>query len=221
MVLPVDVFQAEAWQAPGTYVTDDGDILFITHGGRAVLAYPMVADLPFLLEAAADKKLRIEFDEEANVIMLPSNGDHYYVGRPFSAVAAPAGEREGLVSRPLQGFSNVTEHSIIFREGEDRLMQQALVPRPADWPGFKAMLLATPSIEEVRIDAQGVISARSAGSLIRGRASYRVNAGGRPGAGGRISLEPAGDLNGDGTADYLIKYPNGDTQMLYIYPSQG
>jgi hypothetical protein len=32
--------------------------------------------------------------------------------------------------------------------------------------------------------------------------------------------QAAGDLNGDGTIDYVINYPNGEVQSLYVYPPQ-
>lgn len=220
VLLPVAVSQAEAGQIPGTYLSEDGDILFITHNGRAILAHPLVADVPSLLASAMDKELIVQFDEQANLLLLPVNGDHYYVGRPFSAIAASAGAEEGLVARPLEGFPNVIEYSLIFREGEDKLMQQPLVPRPADWPGLKALLLATPLMEEVRIDAQGVITVKTAGGLLRGRVSHRVDMGSTPSATGHIALQPRHDLNGDGIADYVITYPSGDTQRLYLYPQQ-
>lgn len=219
VVLPVAVSQAQVGQVPGTYLSEDGDILFITHNGRAILAHPMVADRPFLLATALDQELLVEFDEQANILVLPFDSDHYYVGRPFSAFAV-SGEQEGLVARPLDDFPNVIEYSLIFREGENRLMQQPLVPRPADWLGLKAVLQAIPSIEEVRIDAQGVISVIDGGQSLRGRVSYRVDVGSTPNASGHIALQPMPDLNGDGIADYIITYPSGDTQRLYLYPQQ-
>lgn len=220
VVLPVAVYQAEAGQVSGTYLSEDGDILFITHNGRAILAHPLVADLPTLLASARDNELIVEFDDQANILVLPFEGNHYYMGRPFSAFAIPNGEQEGLVARPLEGFPNFIEYSLVFRDGDDNLMQQPLVPRPADWPGLKALLQASPSIEEVRIDAQGVISVKDAGKLLMGRVSYRVDMGSTPNATGRIALQPMHDLNGDGIADYLIIYPSGDTQRLYLYPQK-
>lgn len=220
VLLPVAVSQAEVGQQPGIYVSEDGDILFITRSRRAILAHPLVADIPSLVASAMDKELLVEFDEQANILMFPMHGDHYYVGRPFSAIAAPAGAEEGLLTRPLQDFPNVVEYSLIFREGEDKLMQQALVPRPADWPGLKALLLATPAMEEVRIDAEGVISVTAAGTLLRGRVSHRVDQGRAPSVAGHIALQATHDLNGDGVADYVVTYPNGDVQTLYLYPQR-
>ncbi|MDO9519413.1 MAG: sulfatase-like hydrolase/transferase [Pseudohongiella sp.] len=216
VVLPVAVSQARAGQVPGTYLTEDGDVLFITHNGRAILAHPLVAERSTLLASARDKELLVEFDEQANILVFPYQGDHYYVGRPFSAFDARLGDQEGLAAHPLDGFPNLIEHSLIFREGEDKLMQQPLVPRPADWLGLKAVLQAMPSIEEVRIDAQGMISVKDGGQLLKGRVSYRVDTGSTPTALGRITLRPVTDLNDDGIADYLITYPSGDTQRLYL-----
>src|SRR5690606_8597840 len=133
VVLPVEVFQADPGQTPGTYVTEDGDILFITKDRRAVVALPVVADLPALLEGAANMQHLVEFDEQANIILYSQNNDHYFIGRPFAAVNAPTGAREGLVSQPMVDLPDVEEHSIIFPEGDNRMMQQPLVPRPADW----------------------------------------------------------------------------------------
>ncbi|HWK53610.1 MAG TPA: sulfatase-like hydrolase/transferase [Hyphomicrobiales bacterium] len=217
VVLPVAVFQAKADQAPGTYVNDDGDIHFVTHSGRVVVARPMVADRAALMDAGNAKKLSVEFDEEANILLLPPTSDHYYVGRPFSAVSIEPGAEEGLSERALPDLANVTEHVLVFREGEEKLMQQALVPRPADWPALKALLLATPAIEDARIDTQGIISVKAGGSVIRGRASAKVAINGTPNPSGRIDIKPTSDRNGDGVSDYLITYPNGDTQVLYVY----
>jgi hypothetical protein len=221
VVLPVEVFQAEASQAPGTYVTEDGDILFVTKDGRAVVAHPVVADLPALLAGAAKLQQKVEFDEQANIILYSPDDDHYFIGRPFAAITAPEGEREGLVSHPLADLPGVHEHSIVFPEGDHKRMQQPLVPRPADWPGLKKQLQEMSDVDEVRIDAHGIIVVKfNDGSLIEGRASYQVNISDRAPTGGSIEVQSAGDLNGNGMPDYLITYPNGDTQLIHVYTSR-
>lgn len=58
------------------------------------------------------------------------------------------------------------------------------------------------------------------GILLRGRVSYQVDTGSTPSASGRTALQAVHDLNDDGIADYVITYPSGDTQSLYLYPQQ-
>lgn len=218
VVLPVEVFQAERSQAPGTYVTEDGDILFVTQDGRAVLAHPLLADLPAMTQAAQGMAHHVEFDEQANVVLYSQHGDQYFIGRPFSATAAPAGAGEGLASDTVPNLPDVYEHSIIFAESDSKLMQQPLVPRPADWPGLKAALLAMPDINAARIDAHGVIHVKfTDGSALEARADYQVDMGSRANATGQIAVEQAGDLNGNGMPDFRVIYPNGDTQLIHTY----
>lgn len=35
---------------------------------------------------------------------------------------------------------------------------------------------------------------------------------------GQVEIEAVDDINSDGTIDYQVIYPNGDTQILYLLP---
>jgi hypothetical protein len=104
----------------------------------------------------------------------------------------------------------------VFRDADGKLLEQDLVPIPGDWFALKQYLEQLPGASNVRIDAQGVISLTLQGTTVRGRVGYHVNAGDvRSGA---LVLKAAGDINGDGTGDYVLHYPNGEWQHLLIYP---
>src|SRR5690606_16386736 len=67
-VLPEKVSQARPGESEGTYVNEDGDIVFVTANRRVVLAYPALQDKDGLRAALASVGLALGFDGRANLV---------------------------------------------------------------------------------------------------------------------------------------------------------
>jgi hypothetical protein len=238
-VLPVQVSQAGADDEEGVYINDDGDIVFVTANRRAVLSYPVIVQNDALVDALRSLGLELSYDSRANLQVAPAttgaqtlverdgiiystsalstNGGFYYSTRPTpQALPAYRYDEPGLYYAAAPGLPNATSIVFVFRDADGKLLEQDLVPIPGDWFALKQYLEQLPGASNVRIDAQGVISLTLQGTTVRGRVGYHVNAGDVQS--GALVLKAAGDINGDGTGDYVLHYPNGEWQHLLIYP---
>src|SRR5690606_19781146 len=66
-VLPVQVMKADPDAVEGTYITDDGDIMFITVTRRMVLTYPVLQDKPVFAADLDTLGLNFSYDARANL----------------------------------------------------------------------------------------------------------------------------------------------------------
>jgi predicted acyltransferase (DUF342 family) len=186
--------------------------------------FPQLVDEAFFTEEAAALGLAVNQDADGNLVLTPLATDAlYYIARPqASAVPAFRGTEEGLHFHSVPGLAGEQGLSLLFRDGNGMLLEQELVPIPADWLALKATLAAIAGLEDLRIDSQGSISMLYQGTRLRARVTYQVTRSGittdKPADG--VLLVPAGDINGDGTEDYRLLYPNGDVQGLLIFPRQ-
>ncbi|MEX1198511.1 MAG: hypothetical protein WEB57_11715 [Pseudohongiellaceae bacterium] len=224
-LLPYRMQQASPGQEAGVFSSADGDIVVVTARGRALWSHPVVADSAVLRDALDALDLELEYGERATMRLLLANGAGstvYFSARAdMLAVPAPATAEEGLFSRPIPGLRDTTVAYLVFTSAEGIRMQQELVPVPADWPAVKNTLSATAGISNVRMDPQGIISVTAGEQRVRGRMEYEVlghRATDPDKADERATFTPVGDVNGDGTEDFQVRYPNGNTQLLLIFP---
>lgn len=238
-VLPVQVSQANADEGEGVYVNDDGDVVFVTGNRRAVLSYPVLVASEALVDALRSLGLELSYDDRANLQVAPAttgaqtllqregyalrasalvNAGFYYSSRPaLEALPAHRFSAPGLYYHTVPGLPNATSLVLVFEDEAGKLLEQELVPVPADWFALKGYLEQLPGARNVRIDAQGIVSVTLNGATIRGRVGYDVGTGAADTTAGLV-LKSTGDINGDRTGDYLLHYPNGDVQHLLIYP---
>ncbi len=225
-VLPVSISRADPDMAEGTYINDDGDVVLVTGNLRVVIAYPALVDQSAFTTALETMGLQLAYDSRAN-LMVSLGGQNsnpmalsvssYYSGRP-AVVALPAqrGTQPGLAEYPIPGLGAATGLSLIFENESGRLMEQELVPVPADWPTLRDTIATMPGISHVAIGTDGVIIAVLNGAIIRGRVGFMVLRGADHPR-DSLLLTPTSDISGNGIADYEITYPNGDRQMLFIF----
>ena len=143
----------------------------------------------------------------------------YYAARP-DALALPAHRSQVPGIHEHVNADGIHELSYIYPGSNGVLMEQDLVPVPADWAALKQTLLALPAAEHLRIDARGLIEFTIDGLVVKARVDYRVEQGESCNAANQALLCFAEyrDINSDGVGDYLLVYPNGDRQWLFIYP---
>lgn len=226
VLVPVSVQQAAADESPGTYVNENGDVVFVTGTRRVVLSYPALASQPALMDALAELGLTLGFNERANLQVQPGNGmqgvqalsavDVYYSARPGLLVSpAPAGAQAGMVEQPAPGLGHVTQVSLIFAGDNGELLQQDLVPVPADWLALRQALLALDAVTAATIDEHGVITALVDGESVTAVMDYTVYRDAAP-PGSAVQILEAGDITGNGAPDFEVIYTNGDTQYLFL-----
>ena len=233
-LLAVEIVQASPGQKPGIYFGDNGDILFITASGLGIRGYALHVDSSSFQGMLADMALHKELTKTGRMLITPLTGtsaeqtgggtvealqseENYYSGRAdLLAVPATRGDTPGLVAYPVAGLGTLQHLSSLFVLGDDGLMQQDLVPAPADWSALHDALSALSGVTSVSIDTRGIIYVSIDGINMRGVMDYTVVRATDGGA-GELSLEPVGDLTGNGMTDYLVTYGNGDKQYLFVY----
>lgn len=220
IMLPMRVTMAGAADIPGSYINADGDAMIVTTNSRVVLGHPTLGDKVGFARALATLGLSLGFDARANLIAREAPGaSHYFSARPDILVVPAESGQVGIHSATVPGLRNAEVLSVVFEGDEGALQRQAIVPVPADWLLLKASLSAQPGMSDVQIDAQGIVSVTSNGVQMRGRSDYRVASGyGALAQPDGVVFVDAGDANGDGTGDFMMVYPNGDGQLLLIYP---
>lgn len=223
-VLPVHVSQAPADAEPGITFDANGDVVFITETGQEITGYPVLENVQSLESSLQTQGLALNFDERANLrISEPGAGTEngvIYTARP-DVVAVPAHRSmtPGLHLYQLESPPGVQGASLIYENADGDLLEQTLVPVASDWLALKAALEDMPDAAEVAIDTLGVITVDINGMAVQGRMDYAVTRPADPESDApAVAFEEMGDLNGDGTGDYTITYPNGDQQTLYVLP---
>ncbi|MEX0901964.1 MAG: hypothetical protein WDZ76_04430 [Pseudohongiellaceae bacterium] len=208
---------------PGYAFDENGDLLFITPAGQSITAYPVPGDLAALQDALAVLTTALSFDDRG--IAWIRDGTAVFRGRPeVLALPVPAATPLGLRLVDSMLLANVPEASLVYDAPDGTRREQRLAPWPADWSALAQALLSLPGAEDADIGGDGLITVHLDGGVVSGMADYLVTPGMvNPGDGdppaGPVLFEPAGDLNGDGSIDVLMHFPNGDTQRLYVLPT--
>ncbi|MEX2333065.1 MAG: GLUG motif-containing protein, partial [Pseudohongiella sp.] len=223
-VLPGRVRQASPDQEEGVFISDDGDIVWITADGKEVTSQPVVANRSVFSNVLGELGLESQFGDSANLRLTnPATGGNnpgFLSVRPeVLSFPATAAQEEGLTFRPVPGLNGATVAVMVFRDEDGNLMQQDLVPVPSDWQSLKSNLTSIEGLSEVRIDTQGIISVSVDGQPVRGQMQYEVTQGGFDDdvpAEGSVMIS-AGDVNGDGTEDFRVVYADGSSQLMLIF----
>lgn len=237
-VLPVQVHMANPDDEEGTFINEDGDVVLVTANRRVIITYPALQGSEVFDDFAASLGLQLAYGDRANLILGPptdntaplSDGTRsisaatqmltYFSARP-DVIAARVNDSSGVGVKTqfVPGLKNVTAFSVVFESGQGHLMEQKLHPVPANWPLMKSSLLNEFEFDEVRIRTDGVISVRAGDQQLQARSGYEVSRDALGAAeSDKVVFKPAGDLNGDGSTDFMMIYPNGDRQVLWIYP---
>lgn len=238
VVLPVQVHMANPDDEEGTFINEDGDIVLVTANRRVVISYPALQGSEVFADFVASLGLQLDYDDRANLILAPqtdntsglSDGTRhisaasevltYFSARPdVTAARASEPSSVGVKTHSASGLRNVPVFSVVFESEQGELMEQMLHPVPVDWPLMKSSLLNEFGFDEVRIRTDGVISVSQGDQQLQARSGYEVNRDAlQASESDKVVFKPAGDLNGDGSTDFMMIYPNGDRQVLWIYP---
>ncbi|MCP4696250.1 MAG: choice-of-anchor D domain-containing protein [Gammaproteobacteria bacterium] len=103
--------------------------------------------------------------------------------------------------------------SQVFTDGSGTTREQVLYPAPADLAALTAFVREL-GLEPV-FDPQGGMSVDIGGQMLRAVFDYMVTQGKHIGI-GRMQVLPLLDENGENTSDFVLVYPNGDSQRLFL-----
>ncbi|MDX1491934.1 MAG: S8 family serine peptidase [Pseudohongiellaceae bacterium] len=218
-LIPVRVAMAEASEAPGLYINDDGDIELITGNGRSVTSLVSLQESSDFGLSLGNLALAMSYDERANVLITttPEDAGAYFLVRP-DTLALSSDTAVGIHSRNSSLLLGTVQYYQVLANGHEDKLEQVLFTQPVDWPLLKASLLEQ-GLGNPRIDLQGIVSYQDNETTVRAIADYLVLRGFEDQATtGQVNFLDAGDLNGDGVNDQWMVFPNGDRQALYQLP---
>jgi hypothetical protein len=99
--------------------------------------------------------------------------------------------------------------ALVFIDSEGKRREQLILPAIAQSDALYSLA------KEVSIDDFGLVSFRLGGETYRGVVDYVVTQGPETTT-DTLQVESIPDANGDGIADVVLIYPNGDRQMLFV-----
>ncbi len=234
LLLPFETMQASTGQLPGIYYGDNGEVILIASGGLGIRLFALHNDDEALRSLLSGAGLQQSATTTGQMLVTPVeagstplasgatvvalSGEEVYFSARADLVAVPASDTgaPGLIEYPVPGLGTVHQLASLFVVGDGMLMQQDLMPAPADWRALQEALLTVQGITAASIDTRGVIQVSIDGIQLRGVMDYTVvrsTAGGD----GAITLDTVGDLTGNGIDDYRVIYRNGDQQYLFVY----
>lgn len=184
----------------GMTLMPDGQVIFVTHTGREIIAYPAVhavAGLQTALRALGLNEVVMQADGCLNI---PLSDTAYFSVRPsLFSTSVPSAIPVGL-------HIETSAVSLVF-DSQGIRRQQAFYPAPAD---SKALSESGAVLKE-----DGFIFWRQNGRLYEGYLDYLVTLEGNAITTDKVQLLELQDENADGQLDYLLIYPNGDQQLMF------
>jgi len=224
--------QKSTTKVTGIFTTEDGHIQLVLEGGIIV---NLMTDLQeedaftYILERMGfkmeqDNKSIIQSGEHSHGLIRVSAKDTttdsnqaWYAIRPaYASTKVEFSESHfGLSTVPAEGIKNLSLYRHIFYE--DKLLEQILYPMAANWDVLKQYLNSQPNLTtQANINEKGDVVVGYNHVSYKFKMDYRIEKTATET--GRTSLINISDMNGDGTDDWKVIYPNGQTQIMYLYP---
>ncbi|RKZ38671.1 MAG: hypothetical protein DRQ49_13650 [Gammaproteobacteria bacterium] len=209
-VLPMQIKQSSNKQmirdlSMGLYVDSTHKITFITHTGREVIAHPVIQ-----APDALNKILQIANLNEAtmlengNLKILINDGAYIMTRAASYALEVAMGTPLGVIGITANSLSFVFED----QTGHYRL--QPIFPAAAE---PEALYALSQNETDIVLKADGQMRLKINGYVYEGLFDYLVTTGHMPTT--KAQILDIGDINGDGSKDYRINYPNGDSQIVF------
>ncbi|MCP4697869.1 MAG: beta-propeller fold lactonase family protein [Gammaproteobacteria bacterium] len=188
---------------PGLNINGNGSIEFIAPSARAMTAWPLVQDANTLLAALQETGFQIFGDGSFS---MQIDADTRYVLRPdMLSSLAP--------SQPLGINATLGFVELVFDDKDKVRRMQKLYPIPADAQALRAYL-ETETEGTVTFGNTGKISVAGGLAPFEGELDYAVESSASPSD--KIQLmKNIVDIDMDGVKDFLVIYPNGESQVIY------
>ena len=189
----------------GITLPTSGEVIFYTHTGRKIIAYPIIqAPLTF------QDRLRQLGLNTANLLANGNIEVPLADGSYFVAHADLVAKRVSLAV-PV-GLNYTTQPiSLVFADQQDNHWQQMLYPTAA-YPEALDKLADSPATTQ--LTPTGRVKVPYNGNLYEGTFDYLVTPNQQPRANNDLQLINTEDLNGDGCKDSWIYYHTGEKQAL-------
>lgn len=214
---PIHSTQLSGTFTPGIILDEDGLINIIGAQGTqlTVLAEPLQVDQLFSALSAMGFE-----SEQQNFGMIKvestlnqDSPNIWYAVRPaYESIATNTQTIQALTTTQAEKPQNTVLFEHNFLAG-GVIYKQVLYPTPADWERLKVYLS---SFGQVSIDLQGTIRLKIGNQMFEAITDYKVEPSDQ--RLGQVELLNTQDLNGDGSKDFQIIYPNGDMQFMYLLP---
>ncbi len=212
-LLPSRLKQDNSSREAGIYPLADEVVELVTNAGR-VLTFTPAINNPNALQQVLQASLLAQAN--GNIKVLQNGG--YLLLRPQlqSLLSLTPLDFDGMQLLKLQASpASGVEQMQLQQRVQGQTWQQNFAAYPADIDSIQAIVDFAPNASDLYVDNQGVLHITINGQVARGLLAYQVNSGA---AAGGLDFISTADTNGDGIDDFLIRYPNGESQILYYLP---
>ena len=212
-LLPTSLSQVSPSIALGIYPLEEEMVQMVSRDRRAI-NFIVAINNPSALQQALQASLTAQSNGNIRVAQI----DGYLLLRPQRQSLGSIAESNAanmqtfsFLPTPVSGVEQLQLRYNI----QGKTWVQSLGAYPADKASIDALVASVPTLDNFSIDNMGIFQIEVEGQLQRGLLAYRVDLGTST---GNLEFIGISDANGDGVEDYLIRYPNGDSQILYYLP---
>lgn len=180
----------------GLTVYPDGRVIFITHTGREISAFPVV-QAPLALQAALESWSlpAATVDDRGRLEIRVVNGPRF--------VAKPSWYSRKVRNDTPMGLSLTQPVQLTFIDEEGQYRQQTLYPTLAE------------DLGDAWVDEEGMFSVQVGNRFYQGRLDYQVSSGARSSNNTSLEITEVGDVNADGKMDYELSFTSGKRQLMF------
>lgn len=223
VLLPTQVkqilrYQVIAEMPLGVTESPDGSVVFVTHTGREITAYPVAQNPTALAQGLMAFNLPTVTMQTNGNLLVPVTNEIYYNARPdpYSQLTYESGE--GIFAQSATFMTNFGVVYLVYLDESGKKRQQFFYSAPA----APEALYALESDSHTKIYNDGRITAfigkGADKKTYSGVVDYVVYKGTAT-TNGKLQFVDIEDKNGDSLPDYEIVYPNGDRQIMYRLPN--
>ncbi|MCP4702169.1 MAG: hypothetical protein GY862_35720 [Gammaproteobacteria bacterium] len=191
----------------GAELLNQQGVRFITESGLEAVSQPAL-QAPCILQAIAAEVDFPEIEIQANGnLRIPGDAGTWFSVRSGWISDVLSADAEPGLSADESSYSAAASGKLAFMDAEEQLREQLLYPAPAHPEAF-------PVNESLEFGPYGWLSFEPEGQRrYQGVVDYWVMPG--ENAAKILRVNSAGDVNGDGLADFTLRYPGGDSQTLF------
>lgn len=213
--IPWQVRQAVSGYSSGLVLGSDETAVFTTSQGREIYLRPAAHSPDGLLAALQNFGLSSVLADSSNNLRIAAGGVRF-VARPAIQTNPASGQLENSIEFTETGLLTNTYYAqLYYRDSAQQLRSQTFYPALQE-PAQFAQYLSEQGASQVSLGSNGLLRFVLNGELIEAVVDYSVTIG--DGTGSSLQLLPVADGNGDGVADYQIRYAGGDLQYLFVIP---
>ncbi|MDM8566508.1 Calx-beta domain-containing protein [Candidatus Halobeggiatoa sp. HSG11] len=179
-------------------IDNDGKVTFITHLGREVIAHPVVQAPDIFNEALLALDLEPAIMLDNGNIQVNTHNSYFYQARADLTAT--------ITTEPLGLYTDKFPVRLVLTDS-DQHRQQFIYPAANDTETLYAL-------PDTKLTYEGMLTVQINNRSYTGLLDYMVTKGTH----NELSIQDIDDINGDGCPDYLLNYPNGNSQIIFCTP---